>query len=195
MSNARKKRKRANPKRFHKALTGGTVVTIIGLLIGLIGLLGLVDLRSKMSVTPQEPIEKSQPFTVPFRIDNTGLLSFTVEHVYCYVGDAKSQSPNVKIDIGSFVIGYSDWDNVTLESDGGGTLTCKILKVPNMQDLINADITIVIDYKPFGFPASYRKYYRFTGAYVDNWQWVRKPVDDIKKDVDAGIKARTSKPS
>ena len=184
-----KTKKRSNPKRVRKPLSVGTATTIIGLLIGLIG---LIALRTKMSVTPQEPTQRSQPFSVPFRFENTNVLPFTVEHVYCYVGAANSQTANSSMSVQSSVIDFSEWKNVELGSDGGGTVSCPVFS--GAGSVTAGDITIVIDYKPFLLPGTGREYFRFIGAYIDNWQWERKSVDDIKKDVDAAIAAQVEKP-
>ena len=135
-----------------------------------------------MTVSPQEPIEKTQPFSVPFRIDNTGYLAFNVTDVSCY--EAATKTYNLSSE--GNVLRYREWQNVDLERGSGGTVTCRFYKGPIPQA---ADVTIVIDYKPWhSFPLGpFRRYFRFKGAYVDNWQWTRQPSAEIEADADKQI--------
>ena len=66
-----------------------TLPTVLGLILGVFGSVGIIELRPQITVSPQEPIEKSNPFSVPFRIDNTGYLAFHVDHVFAYASKIK----------------------------------------------------------------------------------------------------------
>jgi hypothetical protein len=162
-----------------------TLPAILGIALGVVGALGVVELRPQLSVAPQEPIDKSQPFSVPFRIDNIGYLSFYVDRVFCYLNSVKSA--HIKIDKGT--LHDPTWNRFGLDRGEPKTIIC------NLQNQINplgvpsaADIAIVIDYRPSEqFPKSFRRYFRFTGAYVDNWQWLAQPSSSIQADADKEI--------
>ena len=165
-----------------------TVSTVLGLALGTVGLVvgvvELVELRPQISVAPQEAIEKSQPFSVPFRIDNTGYFSLNVEHVFCYLH--RMESEHVSVYRGT--LHDPSWNRFEIDRGHSKTIIC------NLQDQIKplglpkaADIAIVVDYHPFGFPKSFRKYFRFVGAYVDNWQWLQQPPEAIQKEADFAI--------
>jgi hypothetical protein len=160
---------------------------ILGLVLGLVGALGVVQLRPQMSVSPQEETEKGQPFSAPFRFENTGHFSFNVTDVYCYIKGVKAANYRMTGPSGD-LIHRGEWTNINLESGDGGTIPCIGPRAPEIQ---MADITIVIDYKPFRFfPFSFRKYFCFTGfkgLHVDNWQWTRSPSGKIEAEVDAEI--------
>ncbi len=161
--------------------------TVLSLILGVVGALGVVELRPQIAVSPQEPIDKSQPFSVPFRIDNVGYLSFYVEHVSCYINKIKGLAiPRLTRD----TFYFPDWDGIVLDRGGGGTLICYFLRSTNVPN--DADLAIVIDYRPYKQIAfgSNRKYFRFKGAYIDNWQWLRQPSADIEADIDNMIKKR-----
>jgi AraC-like DNA-binding protein len=173
------------PAPQHAKIRTWTLPTILGIIIGIVGALGVVELRPQISVSPQEPIEKLQPFSVPFRIDNTGYLSFYVDRVFCYLNSVEVE--HVSIQKGT--LHDPSWNRFDLDRGDPKTIIC------NLQNQINplglpkaADIAIVIDYRPSEhFPKSFRKYFRFTGAYVDNWQWLAQPSSPIQADADKEI--------
>jgi hypothetical protein len=161
-----------------------SIPTVLSLILGAVGALTIIELKPQIVVPPQEAIEKSQPFSVPFRIENSGYLSFHVNRVLCYVD---------KIQAGGITLGHGsthepDWDNFDLERGEGKTVFCRIIHSGNVPN--TADIAIVLDERPFRrFPRSFRRYFRFTGAYVDNWQWLAQPSAPIQKDIDRQIDA------
>ena len=162
-----------------------TLPTVLGLIIGIVGAVGIIELRPQISVVPQEAIEKSQPFSVPFRIDNTGYLSFYVDRVFCYLNSVEGE--RVKVSRGT--LHDPSWNRFELDRGEPKAIMC------NLQDQIKplglpktADIAIVVDYRPSQhFPKSYRKYFRFTGAYVDSWQWLAQPSAPIQAEADRQI--------
>ena len=159
-----------------------TLPTVLGLIIGVVGAVGVIELRPQLGVSPQEPIEKLKPFSTPFGITNTGYLSFFVEHVYCYVHQLSAEHRNLSPN----VLHFNDWDDVNLDRGDGGTIICDFFPVAPPK--VVADIVIIIDYKPFRqFPVSFRKYFRFKGAYVDNWQWIREPSTGIEAQIDNDV--------
>lgn len=57
-----------------------------------------------------------------------------------------------------------------------------------------ADIAVVVHYRPFKlFPWMFYKHFRFTGQYVDNWQWTKQPSEEVQKDADAAIEDHMNK--
>jgi hypothetical protein len=160
--------------------------TVLSLILGGAGTLGLIALRPQISVSPLEPIEKSQPFSVPFSIDNSGYLSFYVENAFCYVDKVKLATTGHFEGNGNLIV-FNDLTSTILEPGGGEAPICYLVKGPIQE----ADIVVVIDYKPrSNFPHSFRTYRGFKGAYIDNWQWVRFPVSaDITAKADSRIDA------
>jgi hypothetical protein len=159
-----------------------TLPVILGLLLGLIGGPSSVELLPQMAVFPQEPIEKSQPFSVPFRIDNTGYLPFFVEHVYCYAIEIKAASIRMR----HIVEAAHKWDHLTLNRGESKTIFCHTLKGPAPPQ--EADIAIVVEYKAFAFlPWTVRKLVRFNGAFIDNWQWLKQPSGEIESEANEKI--------
>lgn len=166
-----------------------TLPTVLGLAIGIVGALGVTELRPQMAISPQAPLEKSQPFSVPFDLNNTGYFSFHVNLAYC---DA-SKIVGANYEASDDVEGLKDWINVEIDRGTGGTLSCRIMHVPTQPKA--ALIVFVIDYIPFRFYPlhPFRKYIGFSGAYtagIDNWQWTPYPVSDsfaktIGKRIDA----------
>jgi hypothetical protein len=162
-----------------------SVPTVLGLILGIVGAVGIIELRPQITVSPQEAIDKSQPFSIPFRITNSGYFSFYVDRVFCYLHSVKAEG--VSVDKGTFH--DPSWNRFELDRGESKTI------IVNLYDQIKplgrpnaADIAILIDYRPFAyFSHSFRSYFRFTGAYVDNWQWLAQPSSPIHADADRQI--------
>jgi hypothetical protein len=153
-----------------------TVPAILGIAIGLVGLVGLIELRPQMEVLPKGELERAQPFSAPFFIHNSGYLAFHLSRAVCFAAKITTRQ-------GSWtngIVGSLDPSNVEIEAEHNEPVFCKFVHSDSPPE---ADITIVVDYTPLGFPDSYvsRKYFRFVGAYVDNWQWVEKTADATNK--------------
>jgi len=165
-----------------------TLPTVLGLLLGLVGALGVVELRPQISVSPREPIEKSQPFSVPFAIENQGYFSFWLEHAFCYYH---------KVEVGPLTVNNGsehapDWGRQSIERATAKTVICNLAHYPAVPK--SADIGVVLDYKPFqSFPFTFRRYFRFVGAYIDNWQWLKQPPNSIEADADKAIEDHMEK--
>jgi hypothetical protein len=150
--------------------------------LGILGALGAVELRPQLSVSPQEAIEKSQPFSVPFRIQNSGYLSFHVDQVVFYAAEITTRSLSIH-DSG---FASADWRDFDLDRGEQKTVVPKLVHAPTMPS--SADITAVVDIRPFKwFPLASRRYFRFIGAYVDNWQWLAQPSRPIQRDADRAV--------
>ena len=63
-----------------------TLPVVIGLTLSLVG---LWVFWPTMTVSPEDPLEQANPFTVPFKITNTGLMSFYAKHVVYFINDIK----------------------------------------------------------------------------------------------------------
>jgi hypothetical protein len=145
---------------------------------------GIIELRPQITVSPQEPIEKSNPFSVPFRIDNTGYLAFHVDHVFAYA--SKIEVGNTNIERATYDL--PDWNNFDLGRAESKTVVPRFAHALNVP--ATADIAIAIDVRPLRwFPRSYRRYFRFTGAYIDTWQWLAEPPAPIQSAADRQIEA------
>lgn len=172
------------PQHHGKKLSSASWHTILGLILGLAGSLGVIQLRPQIVVMPQAPLVKRQPFSVPFRVDNSGYFACPVDHVFVYVRRLKSRST----DLGQTTIHEADWNHFLLERAEGKTIMVKLADFPPGDLPSEADIEVVVDYRPFEhFPASFRRYFRFEGAFGDNWQWLKQPSADIQAETDRQI--------
>jgi hypothetical protein len=141
-----------------------------------------IQLKPQMRVSPLAPIKQSQPFSIPFRIENTGYLPFYVDRSFCYAREISWGT----ITMTHMLVRSDGWDGFTLNPGESKTIVCRILDAPTPPH--EADIIIVVDYRVsenlFG-PS--RKLFRFTGAYIDNWQWLPQPSDGITDEVNREI--------
>jgi len=53
--------------------------------MGVVGSIGVVELRPQITVLPQCALKSGPPFSIPFRISNTGYFAFTVVAAHCYI--------------------------------------------------------------------------------------------------------------
>ena len=77
-------------------------------------------------------------------------------------------------------------DSFTLNAGESKTILCSFLEAPTPPN--EADMIVVVDYRVGGnllWPA--RKLFRFTGAYIDNWQWLPEPSGDIEGEANSAI--------
>lgn len=159
-----------------------TLPMILSLLVSAVGAVGIIELRPQLAVSAQQEIQKSDPFSAPFRIDNSGYLSFYVDHVFVYVGEAKIGGAT----FGRDLYHQPDWEKFELGRGESRTILINLVRVSGVPH--SADIAIVVDVRPFHwFPWSFRRYFRFTGAYIDNWQWLAQPSGPIREDADGSI--------
>ena len=111
-----------------------------------------------------------------------GFLSLHVNDVIVYIHKVKLRTGQT---LGGSTAHFADCDNIVLESDESKTIVHTIVGSPQIPEI--ADIVIVVDYRPFWWPRSSRKYARFTGAYINNWQWTAQPSSDIRREIDTAV--------
>jgi hypothetical protein len=175
--------KRAKSKRQRRKKKMWNIPTLLGILIGLVGAAGVIELRPQLSVTPDAQLRTSQPFSAPFRITNTGYLSVKISYVILYLRQVDAGIVSFR----DSTNGNRDWDNFTLDRGDSKSIVSLFLDSPRPPQ--KTDIVWVIYYEFLG--KTWRRYFRFQGAYMDNWQWLPQPYgdieDDIKKYADEGL--------
>ena len=164
---------------------GKSVLAFILALVTVIGALGAVELIPQISVQPLEPIAKSQPFSVPFRIQNTGYLHFYVEQIFCYMKSVETD----ELTFSNTLFHDPGWDHFNLDRAESKTISCNLYKqVHPLPIPKQAELVIVVIYRPFrSFPHSFRNHFYFVGAYEDNWQWLAEPSDPVRQEADKAI--------
>ena len=159
-----------------------TIPAVLGLILGILGAVGIIELRPQITVSPEEQIEKSQPFSAPFRILNSGYLSVRVDHIYCYAKEVVAGP----VSVGPATFESEGWKDFELERGEPKTVICRILRTNS--EITKADIAIVVDVQPFSWICWIpRRYFRFVGAHVDIWRWTGQPAAPIKKEADEAI--------
>lgn len=169
-------KKREPKQRKNKKLRVWAFPTILGLAIGLIG---LIALRPQISVNPQAPLLQSQAFSVPFRVENSSYYSISVVRTVLYIRHLTQGG----VSFNGVTRHDEAWDNFVLDSGEGRDIVAPFSTgIPD-----DADIALVIDYKACRVCPSARKYFRFSGASGDNWQWLKQPSTEIREDADKRI--------
>ncbi len=163
-----------------------TLPTVLGLILGAVGAGGVIELRPQMEVNPWQIIHKNKPLSIPFHLENTGYLSFYVEHAFCYTDHMRMQSG---LSIVQNLVGPPEWEDMVLGNSQSGTINCKTDGMP-----VSADMAIVVAYRPFRqFPHTFKKYYGFHGIHGDDWQWSPVPIsEEMKSRIEGAIKLSPS---
>ena len=164
----------------------GNLLAIVSLVLSAIGAIAIIELRPQVEVLPMAETENSQPFSAPFRIHNGGYLSFYLKRAFCFESDLKNEMTekgNGKIANVSTGVDLNRW----LGSSHDAAVMCGFHILPRVT---NADMTIVVDYSPWGLSRFFtsREHFRFTGVYVDNWQWIEVDPAPTEKEVDDQIR-------
>src|SRR6267154_1910018 len=153
----------------------GMALPILGIMLGTLGLMGL---RPQISVSLGEALNLSTPFTRPFKLTNSGLLSLSKVHASIYAD---------KIIIGNLHIGESiletrGWTAGTLESGEIQTLIPGVLSSPVQPSVV--DIAVIVQYSAWYIPF-FRglRIWRFVGITDPSGEFhlVQQPSEPIKK--------------
>lgn len=120
---------------------------------------------------------KSEPFSIPFKITNAGLLPIKRMRIVVYAQEIKLPGENV---ISSGVVTSQDWNTEQLNRGQSRTIICRLVvgAIPT-----SADLNIVVDYEATGVPFyRIRDIFRFEGIYGDAWQWLGQPSNNALRD-------------
>ena len=157
-----------------------TVLTILGVVLAAVG---LIALRPQLKVEPSVATDRSQPFSVPFKISNDGLLSVQNVKISFYVH---------RLEVGPITVNRSisennEWETGELGRGESKTVIFHFARAPMLPK--KADVAIVVDHTAWGVPfKTLRSVFRFVGVYGDTWQWLPQPSSEIRGDVDNLIK-------
>jgi len=157
-------------------------IGIAGLLIALVGLAGLVSLWPSILVEPLPPIDAAQPFSVPFKITNSGFLPIKNLKPYCYLHWAKVAGNTFSANLSS----NDRWNAEYLARGEAITIITNFIHSNILPS--EADLAIVVDYNPFGVPfKTMRSVSRFVGQFGNTWQWLQQASRPIRADIHRSI--------
>jgi hypothetical protein len=155
---------------------------IAGLVIGIVGLAGLISLWPSLSIEPLAPIDSKQPFSVPFKVTNSGYLPIKDLEPFCYVHSVKVGGHTFTANL----MTNKNWATAHLERGESITIVSNFIHSDVMP--AEADIAIAVDYKPWGMPfKTMRAVSRFVGHFGLTWQWFKQASKPIRQDVDKSI--------
>lgn len=147
-------------------------ITVLGVLLTAVG---LVALWPSMVVDACPPTDQSQPFSVPFKITNTGYLPVKNVKIYCYAHRVRVGP----IDAQSNLMSNSKWSTSHLGRGESITIIANFVKAPVLP--AEADMAIISDFNSFGAPfLKLRSLTRFVGHFGETWQWLKQPSHEVK---------------
>jgi hypothetical protein len=160
--------------------TGGKkmdlALTIAGVLLTAVGLIGLWP---SLTVVPGAPFDPEQPFSVPFKITNSGYLPIRNLKTHCYVHRVSAG----KLTAACNLLSDKSWNTAHLARSESITIITSFIDAPRHP--AEADLAIVLDHNAFGIPfINLRNIFRFVGRFRATWQWLQQPSSEIKGEVD-----------
>lgn len=156
-----------------------TAVSILGIAIGAAG---LVSLWPSISTQPLPLPDPAQPFLVPFKVTNSGYLPIKDLRGHCYIDKMTVGDLNVENSV------LSGWEADYLARGESMTMMVDLVDSQVRAAPAEADIAIVVDYKPLLMPfVSLRGISRFAGHHGDTWQWFQQATAGLRKRIRASL--------
>jgi hypothetical protein len=172
-----KKKSKQEKNRPHKVLTVWLlgVATIIG---------AAVVFLPRPTVTQGDPVDSQNPFSAPFTVANTGIITLAHVDIGFVVGQITTEparlDPNWKTDWTNpehrTLIRKPEWSNRRLGMDDRFTITPGDLFTLKLGD---AEMAIVVDYDPWWIPWRREKVFRFNAHKQSNGlsYWYAVPLE------------------
>jgi len=125
----------------------------------IVGLVGVVELYPRVSVSSNESLDPSTPFSSPFIVSNEGLLSIYDVEFQC---DIKNVEATNNIKLGGFSTMRPVKVIPIINPAGKETTQCaRNSFAPASGKFENADISIVVNFRLFWIPLSLTRKFRF----------------------------------
>lgn len=168
--------------RLPTATTEWNIETALSILGIAMGAAGLVSLWPSISTEPLPLPDPAQPFLVPFKVTNSGYLPIKDLRGHCYIDKIKVGDLNVENSV------LSGWEADYLARGESMTMMVDLIDSQVPPAPAEADIAIVVDYKPLLMPfLSLRGVSRFVGHHGATWQWLRQTSAELKRRIRATL--------
>jgi hypothetical protein len=154
-------------------------LSILGIAIGAAG---LVSLWPSISTEPLPLPDPAQPFLVPFKVTNSGYLPIKDLRGHCYIDKIRVGDLNVENSV------LSGWEADYLARGESMTMMVDLIDFRIPAASAEADIAIVVDYKPLLMPfVCLRGICRFVGHHEATWQWFQQASAELKRRIRASL--------
>lgn len=134
---------------------------------------GVMSFLPKISVTPAEPLDPSNPFSAPFIISNEGVLALHSVSYRVHIREVQSEDGG-KVIIYKKGITVSDF-LISYFSPGEKATTGVPFPFKFQTPIKSADITFVVIYRPDSLPWHGEQRFRFGLAKKSNNSWIWLP--------------------
>ncbi|MDQ3749668.1 MAG: hypothetical protein M3367_11780 [Acidobacteriota bacterium] len=135
------------------------VWTIIAGISVIVGIIGGVQLSPRVSVSSNESLDPSTPFSSPFIVSNEGLLPIYDVEFQC---DIKNVEAMNNINLGGFnTVGTAKIIPIINPAGKETTQCAQGLFAPTSGQFENADVSIVVSYRVYWIPLSQTRKFRF----------------------------------
>lgn len=168
--------------RLPAAATEWNIEMALSILGIAIGAAGLISLWPSISTEPLPLPDPAQPFLVPFKVTNSGYLPIRDLRGHCYIDKLKVGDLNVENSV------LSGWEADYLARGESMTMMVDLTDSQVGPAPAEADIAIVVDYKPLLIPfVCLRGISRFIGHHGDTWQWFQQTSAGLKQRIRASL--------
>jgi hypothetical protein len=163
-------------------------LTIVGLVLTTIGLVSLIQLRPRPSVSSSPAADPSDWLTSRFTITNDGYLQLNDVYAACFVW--KAQNTNGMLFTNDFSAIVSPGNLVLHPGSDGLTVPCEDKTRMTVGPYLNADVAIVLSYRPWPFTfVTRRKLFRFVARPSGgNVIWDKQPSSPMEQDFEEFIR-------
>lgn len=138
---------------------GGPAVALLG------ALAAAATFLPRVSISPRDPVDPTNPFSASFTVTNTGLVPLNDVGVRIALGEIIAEplpfNPPKRFELGSGGFDRIGWLHHTLEIDEPYTVPVSMFGLGKGERLSGADLAIVIRYKPWFLPWHRDKAFRF----------------------------------
>jgi hypothetical protein len=144
--------------RKSRLLTTGKVLVF---LVGIPGLyVGILSVLPRISITPQEPLQRHEPFSAPFIISNDGYSTVHTINLTCSLDSVLDTHRNRYTNVTTPSSQNIDY----LAAGGRSTFDCP---VGNLQ-ILEADFSIIVSFRPDFLPWHKIEIFHFRARIADN---------------------------
>jgi hypothetical protein len=166
--------------------TGWPIKWILGSATLIGGIVAALTFIPRVSISPSDPADPSNPFSATFTVINSTPLPITIYHVDArIVIDGVVTEPLAFHPPKTFIVGpggwsFPAWQNHTLRADEHFTISPEMLfGLAGGAKLSGADIAVAVRYQPWYMPWKREAVFRFVTQHHQNGTvtWYSVPLD------------------
>ena len=159
------------------------VKAIASAILALMGLLSVVTYLPRLTIDPGVVLDPCNPLKTTFRISNDGYFSVSrirYKFAMLHLVSTSETGLDVRMHGRNVFVMSSDVQIPLLQRNEKASLVCPPTFTQLTQDTSQCEIEIVVEYRPFIWPLTKERRYRFEARMDSNrhWQWIEKATSE-----------------